>query len=196
MKKSWLAALVFLFILGACGTVISEPETTKAAITNIAWPSYIPENIRLEPEGYVYLDDWGTVAKYRAAYYGYRFVGLGDREKEIEISNLLRERHYDADGRFIETDEMDLVAIVKYCEIAKEDFVAALQEEQQWALSLRPYDDIEFDREDAEFPNPDIIYTFDNDIINAYYRRENPVAPDWSKTTVYESYAAYKEANP
>ncbi len=47
-----------------------------------------------------------------------------------------------------------------------------------------------------EFPNPSILYTFDNEIINAYYRRENPVVPDWSKVTVYESYAEYKEANP
>jgi len=104
-------------------------------------------------------------------YYGYPFIGLGDREKEIEICDMLRERHYDTEGRYIETDEMDLVAIIKYCEIPKEEFVAALENEKQRYFADRA-DAIEFDAESWEPPNPDIIYTFDNDIINAYYRRE------------------------
>jgi hypothetical protein len=37
--------------------------------------------------------------------------------------------------------------------------------------------------ESNELPNLDIIYTFDNEVINAYYRRENPVVPDWMKET-------------
>ncbi|MDR2687449.1 MAG: hypothetical protein LBB75_06830, partial [Oscillospiraceae bacterium] len=47
-----------------------------------------------------------------------------------------------------------------------------------------------------ELPNPDILYTFDNEIINAYYRRENLVEPDWATLKTYESYSAFLAANP
>ena len=81
---------------------------------------------------------------------------------------------------------------IKYNNINQEAFLTAVQKMYErylangWDISDEAY----------ELPNTDIIYTFDNDIINAYYRRENPVAPDWSKVKTYESYAAYKEASP
>jgi hypothetical protein len=67
-----------------------------------------------------------------------------------------------------EPEEMLLVTFVKYYEISKEDFEKATKNEEkihnQFGENLY--------LEDYELPNADIIYTFDNEIINEYYRRE------------------------
>ena len=89
--------------------------------------------------------------------------------------------------------EMGMVTFIKHYNIKKEDFVAAVLRIYHRNVAYG-YDDI-YD-EALEIPNADIIYTFDNEIINAYYRRENPVAPDWTKVKTYESYAEYLEENP
>ena len=204
MKRIWIFLVVLLLTFGACN-IMQEPElevsvTTTEENTSIEWPTFAPKDIRLDPSVCLPLDDWGTVGKYRTAYYGISWWinSCADKTKLAEISDQLNQRHYDTeDGYgFFETDEMDLVAVIKYCEIPKEDFLIALEDGMRWALTLRDYDDIAFDKEDAEFPNLGIIYTFDNEIINAYYRRENPVVPEPGTYTTYESYEEYLRANP
>ena len=59
-----------------------------------------------------------------------------------------------------EPAEMVTVAFVKRFNISKEEFELAVGKNSK-------YND-----EDAELPNADIVYTFDNAIINEYYRRE------------------------
>ena len=93
--------------------------------------------------------------------------------------------------------EMTLVTFVKDFNIPKKQFEEATRRYIEHNIKH----DIEMTFEFFEPPNPDILYTFDNEIINAYYRRENPVAPDWlgterAKDFTYESYSAYLEANP
>jgi len=66
-----------------------------------------------------------------------------------------------------EPPEMILVTFIKYFNIPKEKFEQATADfinyciEANRDMSWEPY----------EPPNPDIIYTFDNEIINEYYRR-------------------------
>ena len=88
--------------------------------------------------------------------------------------------------------EMALAALVKQYNIPKEKFEEAIRKEAEERLA----EGRDLSYEDWELPNTDILYTFDNEVIDAYYRRENPVVPDWTKTVTYESYAAYQAANP
>ena len=115
----------------------------------------------------------------------------------FEEHNKFGEKYFESHPFEIEIQEMLLVTYVKYFNIPREDFEKALEEDWQqkkeWGFDMA--------QEGNELPNPDILYTFDNEIINAYYRRENPVAPDWlgterAKDFTYESYSAYLEANP
>jgi len=64
-------------------------------------------------------------------------------------------------------DEMPLVTLVKYFRVPKHVFVAEVERKREHYTKMG--DDLSM--EINELPNPDIIYTFDNDIINAYYSR-------------------------
>jgi len=66
-----------------------------------------------------------------------------------------------------EISEMILVTFIKHFQIPREDFEKAVA--YQWDYQKRYGVDMTSER--FELPNPDIIYTFDNDIINEYYRR-------------------------
>ena len=203
MKKIFLLFFILLLSLGACDktTLLSETAPTVETTAIVEWSTYMPEDIMLEAVGYVSLDDFGTIANYRRVYYfvDYDYGDLIDNKKEIEILTKLDERNYDDSGKYIEPAEMNLVSIIKYCRISKDVFIEASEKRKRQILEFvesdgRNIKDIEFDSEQVELPNVDIIYTFDNEVINAYYRRENPVAPDWSQVKTYESYAEYQKA--
>ena len=89
-----------------------------------------------------------------------------------------------------EVTEMMLVTLIKADNVPKEKFEEAIRKEAEDRISRG----LDLSSEACELPNADIIYTFDNEIINAYYRRENPVVPEKYKT--YESYEEYLKANP
>ena len=209
MKKLWLSLIVFLFALGACNhTNPSKPASTSAttitavapsAITSLAWTTYTPEDIKQLGPGEYYWDDWGTDSKYRTIYYNTgiaSWILTYDDPKFLEILDIIEKRHHSTD-RFAESDEMNLVAVIKHCGITKNDLVEAIEKDKQLLLRQNAEREWanEFDHEMWELPNPDIIYTFDNEIINAYYRRENPVAPEPGTYKTYESYEEYKKAN-
>jgi len=174
----------------------------KVASTNAPWKAYPPNMIHLSPND-LYLSDenwYGCVPKYREIYYRVSPFGrVVDNQKAAhEMIGQLSLRHIDSgiawgEGAWFETDEMDAVAFIKHFDVPRELAEKAIEELHEYVMSTSQNVDV-YD-EFWEVPNLDIIYTFDNEIINAYYRRENPVEPDWSKTTTYESYAAYKEAN-
>ena len=98
--------------------------------------------------------------------------------------------------QYCKENEMLLVSFIKHYNIQKEDFSAAVLQLYEWTIEKG------FDvyHEGAELPNPGIIYTFDNEIINAYYRRENPVVPEeyfsFASYEAFLSYEAHKKANP
>jgi len=207
MKKLWLALLIFLLALGACNIVDPSEQTSApttpissrtetSEVTTVEWPTYMPEDISIAESGDLYLDEWNTAAKYRKIYYDTNitaWIVSRDDPKMAEILAIIEKDHHSTD-RFAERDEMNLVTIIKWCDISKEDFIEAIEKQKLLRLDYNEWE-VNFEDEFWEMPNPDIIYTFDNEVINAYYRRENPVVPDWSKTKTYESYEAYLEAN-
>ena len=209
MKKLCLALLVFVLILGACNSVTTPaPETSSSMpkvttdaspTTKAEWPTMDLGASRPESDGYALLDSWGTIPKYRPTYYDYPqwLFELVEEEKAVEADNLYQKTHWDSVGRYIEPDEMGTVTFIKHCNISKEDFLAGLEKWKQQLLRLvasgESFWDIDLSR--MELPNADIIYTFDNEIINAYYRRENPVVPEPGTYKTYESYEEYKKAN-
>ena len=67
-----------------------------------------------------------------------------------------------------ENGEMTTKAFVEYFNIPKKDFEKTIQE--AIAIHIKLGQDISLEL--YELPNPDIIYTFDDEIINEYYRRK------------------------
>ena len=76
-------------------------------------------------------------------------------------------------------DEMLLVTFVKQFNIPKEDFEKANEEWIKFITDVRgrtpvtPPFDTAHEAELCEVPNADVIYTFDNEFIKEYYKREN-----------------------
>ena len=94
---------------------------------------------------------------------------------------------------------MHMAAVIKHFNISREDVERELEASKISTLAQPETYNVkanETDKEGRELFNPDIIYTFDNEIINAYYRRENPVVPEAGTYKTYESYEEYRQANP
>ena len=71
----------------------------------------------------------------------------------------------------IEPQEMYTVSFVKYFNISKEDFEKCNESRRAIFIDFRDRHGDNVSDEGHEIYNADIIYTFDNDIINEYYRR-------------------------
>ncbi|MCI8331487.1 MAG: hypothetical protein HFE78_01475 [Clostridiales bacterium] len=70
-----------------------------------------------------------------------------------------------------EPQEMYAVSFVKYFNISKEDFEICTNQLREKFIDFRDRCGDDISDEGHEIPNADIIYTFDNEIINEYYRR-------------------------
>jgi hypothetical protein len=142
------------------------PQSNLDPVTGL--PIGVPEGFEFAPQ------DAGEIApldrKYRVCYYQALgpFASLG-ADRPDEKSAILNERWEDA-KQGIYRDEMWLVSIIKGLNIPREEFDRAV------AKYLLQYDPEDLMTEYYEIPNGDIIYTFDNELINAYYRYEEP---DW-----------------
>jgi len=80
------------------------------------------------------------------------------------------------EGRYF-PPEMILVTLVKRYDMPKNKFEDAVRLAAEKLIN----EGRDLSEEQWELPNADIIYTLDNEIINAYYRRENPMMPYWMK---------------
>jgi len=199
MIASTIVLLIIACILFACNDnappdfeeTIQENISITTEPRTINWTTYAPGDIELFPDEHFYDQDIYELGiglrKYRMVYYGIDdwFLGLiRDIEDIPPIGSVIDidRIHRGPNGEWIESDVMDLVVYIKHYKIAKEDFIKAMKEGIEGRLTRSDeWDEVRFDHEDSELPNADIIYTFDNEIINAYYRRENPVVPDWLK---------------
>jgi len=192
-KKIFLIAMLMLSIvvLFACSMTNLASESDATSVVSTTEQITIPrlEDIKIDSKGYWENQwDWDFEAVYRLVYYtlpGY----LEDMVNDLDNPDA----HVFVDWLAYEGDR-DVMMIMVYVErynIPKDVFTAAVSE----YIAITVQNDWDPTEEGFEPPNPDIIYTFDNEIINAYYRRENPVVPDWSKTKTYESYEEYLEAN-
>ncbi len=140
-------------------------EPSQAPATDPAeLPEYIP--------GSIVRNFWEVDLPRRHCYYSLKvfFLELLDEEEKQGLDAWLREYSdrrdqpdYDDD-----TDEMLMVRFIKRYNITREEFdqTVALMREEYMYTGRHPA------LEEYELPNGDIIYTFDNEIINYYYRYE------------------------
>ncbi|HBR31830.1 MAG TPA: hypothetical protein DD733_07070 [Clostridiales bacterium] len=132
------------------GTSIpTDPET--------GLPIYIPGSIKLYP----YDEDIYPNGKpYRDCWY----ISSG----MFELGQTWEEHQYFVDHVERDPERMLLVQYIEYFNIPKEVFVAELERVRKFYESFVS----DMSIEEIELPNADIIYTFDDEIINHYYRYE------------------------
>ena len=130
------------------------------------WPEHltphVPGSITLHlDEAFGSLVDISAPLQFRAIFYHIPGEIL-DLVDFAEASDWLREVGKD----YLET--MTLARFVKHFNISREDFELAisLMKERSIARGDDPRDEF------SEIPNPDIIFTFDDDIIRYFYRRQ------------------------
>jgi hypothetical protein len=141
----------------------NNQETTTAPKT---LPVYTPGLIELNPgEDYCDENEFYFKRHYRVIYY--RIPSPIDNLAGEEGYAFLAELSAQADVHE-DLPEMLLVTFVKRFDIKKEVFENAVK-----AIESN-YQNGGYDTQNEEFeiPNADIIYTFDNEIINAYYSRQ------------------------
>ena len=159
-KMAYLLLVTAILITSsACGLI--EQKTTSTTLTNSL--VYIPGSIKLNPDTEYGSDMAKFPITHRHVYY----------EIDGPYIRLVDEKAYDAwnppstpDG--IEPTEMLLVSFIKQFNISKEDFIEATNQLRE----IRERNNWDTSNESNEIPNPDVIYTFDNDLISEYYRRE------------------------
>ena len=191
--KKFIWILVFV-ILAFSACKISLPDndsatttaTTTEAISTVrttvsrtnpdtGLQEYVPGNVELNPS-HDYPEGDGSGAdeppkkrSYRLIYYEIPGTFLDYYgEKAGEYLDSLDEQ-YSKTGK--ERNEMYILSLIRHFNMSKEIFVELVEKEERLNASLASKG-IDIDSEDYELYNTDIIYTFDNDIINEYYRRE------------------------
>lgn len=109
--------------------------------------------------------------KYRDIYYwGPSFlIDLVGREAAGKWHNEVVQPNIDNNT---EPEEMYLVSFIKYFGITKDVFEKECEEKRAYDQMLHDEYGIDITGEGYEIPNADILYTFDNEIINNYYLRE------------------------
>jgi len=135
-------------------------------ITIDHWPAHLPQytpgDITLHSSGEQLLfQDLSKPMQFRYVFYGVpgklqALVGMMDSYYWLENEWHRAE------------DTMILMHFVKHFNISREDFDDAIESRRAFSLQMG-YD---LTDEEHELPNADIIYTFDEDIIRYYYRRE------------------------
>ena len=171
MRKLLSLALTAAIMLGlgACfggDKPTSTPDTTPVQTTTEATtitaelPVYTPGSIKLTPGG-IGSDFEFTPTKRR------RYYSIPGPFSALVPEGTLDELFEKNKDIYNEPQEMALVTLVKHCNISRQDFEKAVEEYIEMCVT----NGLDMIEEDFEIPNVDIIYTFDNEIINAYYRR-------------------------
>jgi len=159
-------------------------------------PTILPESIQLDElipgQGLFALFPFTPTKRY--IYYGlpHHVMELAPDQGEAFVDILENDK-----GNPQEPQVMVMIDFVKHYGITKTEFEQAAKKHYQSNKNIG----LDSGNEQYEIPNTDIIYSFDNEVINAYYRRKAPVVPDWltddtAHKPVYESYSAFKAVNP
>jgi hypothetical protein len=140
--------------------------TTRTSQATKKLPTYLAGSIQLDelkPRQGIFAETPYTPTK-RFVYYNIDgfFLELVPDRGAAYINKL------EADKNHIEPTEMVLVGFVQYYRISTSEFKKAMLQRQKYNQEFG----LDSNSERYELPNPDIIYTFDNEIINEYYRRE------------------------
>lgn len=152
----------------------TEPVTQPTTIPDVTTPTnsaglpeYVPGSILLVPQN---KDMFKFDRKYREVYYTIKggFEELLTEEEEQEWYNWCEETRY---GLNLDYDEMLLVTMIKRYDISREEFDKVVANYVAFWDQYGMFDRYPLP-EEYEVYNGDIIYTFDNEIINHYYRYE------------------------
>ena len=144
----------------------ANPTTAPSGTDFPSLPEYEPGSILLEDQAY---DDYDFERKYRITYYRIwgEFLSLLT-EEQLQDYYVWCDEAWEQIRNGETRNTMLLADVVKRYHISRTDFDQAVNEFIiNWDLDQ--YDIIP---EEYEPPNADIIYTFDNEIINHYYRYE------------------------
>ena len=165
-------------------TVLHSSESTEKGneVTSVQIDITDPDTGGFEEEFESLFDDY----KYRYIYYSV-YAPFVEIVGEEDYYNWLYTEYETVE--FSERNEMAMVAFIKKFNISREDFDKA-NEKSKTILSdygmppiMNPAsDDPYYDRdiECREVYNADIIYTFDNELINSYYLYVDPYAEESS----------------
>lgn len=186
MKKtiSILFAVIFCFFFFGCNkdssvknssTTIKQEISTEEGIAAKENISFMTTNVN-NSNTYTFSDEGGQGGgellprKYRNNYYQ---IPLFFSKIVDEKEYLKWESEYYANNYADDTNVMVMVAFIKEFDISREDFEKANLEYAKFIdeiyhhICLDPQDYA--DQEMQEIYNTDIIYTFDNELINEYY---------------------------
>lgn len=154
-------------------TESEDPWVEENRVIPEVMPEFVQGNmIVLSPEDALkkYPYNFTHLPKYRDICYWYpTFLGdlvINSEEKSKWFEEVVRTD----ESNNTEPDELYVVSFVKRFHISKEDFEKACEERIRLLKERHPIDHMNL--EVAEVFNADIIYTFDNNIINTYYRRD------------------------
>ena len=175
--------LCVLFGISSCGNKLKENPQNKETSSSAQETDTIVTDIGGMPETFKSLYD---EYKYRSTYYSipYSFVELVGKEVFWDWFRETPYRVYPLD-----VDEMAMVAFIKKFNISREEFDKANKKREQTLMETRGFtvmnpakDDPYYDRnvENCELYDGDLIYTFDNEIINAYYLYVDPYEDEGS----------------
>ena len=157
MKRLLTISISIMLLFIACAACGSNRAETHVTTNNL--PEYVSGSIQLDAIEPQY-NERAFIPTKRRIYYAIpgRILDFGD-PSFMETPQEEKAK---------EPQEMALVTFIKHYKITREDFETAVEEMRE--LNNRFGNDM--NTEWYELPNADIIYTFDNDIINKYYRRE------------------------
>ena len=146
----------------------ANPTTAPSGTDFPSLPEYEPGSILLEDQNY---DDYDFERKYRITYYRIwgEFLDL-IAEEQVQDFYVWAEETHKQTGYGATQNTMFLADFVKRYHISRTDFDQAVNE----FIINSNLDQYDIIPEEYEPPNADIIYTFDDEIINEYYRYEKP----------------------
>ncbi len=174
-KKSILVSILTIALL-ICSTVILTACNNDQDDTKSNLPVYEPGSIALQG----FDADFLTFGErpYRYCYYemsyAMEFIDLLLTEEQQKDCYEWFEEEGERTNYGEYRDECLFVSFIKRYNIPKEDFENALEKiKEDCKENNETFHMIDGKLiEENEFPNPDIIYTFDEDIIREYYRYE------------------------
>ncbi len=146
---------------------LTSDKTGDASSTSAGTlPEYKAGSIKLEPQEQ---DDYSFNRKYRISYYQIwgEFVELLNEEENQDYMEWVDKKSKQENYGELQ-NEMLLVSFIKRYNIPREKFDQAVEKYIANSKAAR----CDLLSEQYEAPNGDIIYTFDNEIINRYYRYE------------------------
>lgn len=150
--------------VGSTATESLEEWIAKNKVTLEAIPIFDPDSKVLSKEEAQKEYSFAYLPSYRKVYYSLKMTFPWiDEDEENEWWNQDIEKYKDK-----EPGEMVIVSYIKRFRISKEEFENAVERHKQRDIA----NGLDIKKEEYEPYNVDIIYTFDDAVINDYYRRD------------------------